>query len=161
VWRVMEFLHINSQESTPFLLQQLTPNGDRFGDKLAQRIGADGISVSSDQQELLSFIYADEDGRYSSAYTASGAVAMNFPVPRIHHSQVALTVNDLPGYRDWSHVDGRGLRRRRTIQRRDGASLDLDHRFVLSINELTLETNSFSIESRDKAVGAMLPRSDQ
>src|SRR6266849_10158964 len=90
----MQFSRVNPQQLTLSLLQELSANGDRFRNKLAQRVTSQGTSIQADQQELFMPAGGNKDRRNPSAQTTCRAVTVDLSLAGIHHSQIALTVYD-------------------------------------------------------------------
>src|SRR5712692_7385597 len=157
----MQFSRVNPQQLTLSLLQELSANGDRFRNKLAQRVASQATSIQADQQELFMPVGGNKDRRNPSAQTACGAVTVNLPLTGIHHSQVALAVYDLASDAHSSHVASCLLVRGRGIHHSDGAGCYFYHGPALTINQLTLYLDSFAFEASHEFVGPMFSRRDQ
>ena len=80
----------------------------------------------------------NEERRSPSAQTARRAVTMDFPLTRIHHSQIALAVYDLASDRHSSQVANHLLNRGRAIHDSNGAWGYFYHCSAFTIDQLAL-----------------------
>src|SRR5271165_973604 len=119
--RMVQCTCVNLEQPAPSTLQELSANSDRFRNELAQSVAAKGVSIGTDQQKLGRTMTRDKDGRNPSTQTARRAVAVNLPLTGIHHSQVALAIDDFTGHRHRSQVASRLLECRHDIGYGDGA----------------------------------------
>src|SRR6266851_9452709 len=142
----MQFSRVNPQQLTLALLQELSANGDRFRNKLPQRVTSQGTSIQADQQELFMPAGGNKYRRNPSAQTSCRAVTVNLPLAGIHHAQVALAIDDLAGDRHSSQVASGLLNRERGTDHSDGPGCYFHHRSAVTIDQLALQTDLFAVE---------------
>src|SRR5882724_9629400 len=146
---------IDHQQTTFSALEQLSVNGDGFCNKLAQSIVTEGVPFLVDQQKLVAAVARNENRWNASTQAARCTVAVNLPLPRVHHSEVALAVYNLAGDGHSAQVASQLLIRGRGIQHCEGTGCYLHHCPALAINQLALHADLLAIEASHEVVRPM------
>lgn len=136
---------------------------ERLGDEV-QHLPVQRAAVCADQQQHLhgaAVIPRDERRRDATADASCGTVTVHLALARVHYSQIALTVNDLPAQLDFAEVHQPTTRAHRVARSLYRSLAYFQHLVPAAPDQRAFQSHLAAVCSGHQPICPMLPRSNQ